>query len=507
MQAPYLKFIAVVEQHPEGPVPNRRLNARPLPRHPRLKLHGRLVQQGKFHPQNVIHLDNVAGRGIYYDSAHAYVGCDHRKRPRARQSRVFRLPLYQHGIAGIRPAFRAGFFPRWPGFISHTGTFYHPFFRPPAAGFPVALPVFQEALYNAAMTGQERISRILQRQPVDRVGLFEHFWGDTIPKWIGQGHLKPDVPVATQLGFDMDIYWTFNYVANLDWKDVIVAEDADTVTAQDGNGAILRRHKRDVTTPEHVDFTVKDRAGWEEHVKPFLKPERRRIDFENYNRIKKECADAGRFFCWSGINVFEQMHPVCGHEYMLEGMVTDPDWIKDMVATYARLNIDLMETLFAEAGRPDGIWYYEDMGFKNTPFISPAMYREIIQPAHIKTIGYAHSRGLPVIMHSCGMVEKLLPGMVEAGIDCLQVIEVKAGMDLLRIYREYGDRLSLMGGIDVRVLYTNDLAKVDAELKAKIPIVKGHNGYVVHSDHSIPHTVDYSTYRHFVSRALELGKY
>ena len=50
--------------------------------------------------------------------------------------------------------------------------------------------------------------------------------------------------------------------------------------------------------------------------------------------------------------------------------------------------------------------------------------------------------------------------MIEAGIDCLQVIEIKAGMDLLLIHKLYGDKIALMGGIDVRVLYTNDRAPV-----------------------------------------------
>ena len=93
--------------------------------------------------------------------------------------------------------------------------------------------------------------------------------------------------------------------------------------------------------------------------------------------------------------------------------------------------------------------------------------------------------------------------MIEAGIDCLQAIEVKAGMDLLRLHRNYGDRLALMGGIDVRALYSNDTATIDRELEAKIPLVK--QGYVLHSDHSIPRTVQYDTYRYFVRRGLELG--
>jgi len=153
------------------------------------------------------------------------------------------------------------------------------------------------------------------------------------------------------------------------------------------------------------------------------------------------------------------------------------------------------------------VWFYEDMGFKGRPFMSPDMYREIVQPAHRATIDFAHARNLPVIMHSCGYVAPLVPGMIEAGVDCLQVIEVKAGMDLIQLYRDFGERLSFMGGIDVRVLYGNDREAVRRELESKIPVVKGNFGYTLHSDHSIPNQVNYETYRYFVDLGLELGAY
>jgi uroporphyrinogen decarboxylase len=358
-----------------------------------------------------------------------------------------------------------------------------------------------------AMTGIERISNILHRKPVDRIGLFEHFWSDTVRIWTEKGWLPEGVSVEDYFGFDLQLFWAFNSTANLDHVDEIIEETEETVLKRDGNGALLRRHKMHDSTPEHVDFMVKDRRGWEEHIKPYLTPDRRRIDFEGYRKAKKEAAEHNRFFCWSGINVFESMHPVCGHEYMLMGMALDPEWVCDMANTYSTLTINLQEILFAEEGYPDGIWYYEDMGYKQHPFMSPRMYREIIQPAHTKTIGWAHTKNLPVIMHSCGFVEPLLPGMMEAGIDCLQVLEVKAGMDLLSLYQKYGEKLSFMGGIDVRVLYNNDRQEIDAELMQKIPTVKGHYGYVLHSDHSIPNNVHPDTYQYFIEKGLELGKY
>lgn len=357
------------------------------------------------------------------------------------------------------------------------------------------------------MTGVERIRNILRRKPVDRIGLYEHFWSDTINIWTEQGHLKPDVFCIDHFGYDLSMCGPFNYYADIDFGTEIVEETEETILKRDGNGALLRWHKLHDSTPEHVDYLVKERKDWEEHIKPLLTPDRQRINFEVYRDSKKYAADNNRFFFWAGNNMFELISFLCGHENMLIGMALDPEWVKDMVDTYSKLYVELQEILFSEEGYPDGIWYYEDMGFKERPFISPAMYKEIIQPGHKRTMAFAKSRNLPVVMHSCGMIERLLPGMIEAGIDCLQVIEVKAGMDILKLYREYGDVLSFMGGIDVRVLCTNDKKLIDLELEAKIPVIKGKYGYVLHSDHTIPSTVEYETYRYFVEKGLELGKF
>lgn len=357
------------------------------------------------------------------------------------------------------------------------------------------------------MTGKERITNILQKKPVDRIGLFEHFWDDTHRKWVDDGSMTEEDNFPDYFDLDMQAFWAFDLVADLDFIPEVIEETEETILQRDGNGALLRRHKQHDTTPEHVDYLVKDKAGWEAHIKPKLTPDESRINFEGYRKAKKHAEENNRFFVWEGISVFEIMKDVCGHEYMLMGMVLEPEWIKDMVDTYATLTVELQKILFAKEGYPDGIWYYEDMGFKEKPFMSPAMYKEIIQPGHTKMIAYAHDHNMPVIMHSCGFVEPLLPGMIEAGIDCLQVIEVKAGMDLLKLYKQYGDVIAFMGGIDVRVLYTNDKTEIDRELESKIPIVKEGFGFVLHSDHSIPGNVECDNYKYFIKKGLELGTY
>ncbi|MCL2664033.1 MAG: hypothetical protein FWE82_00325 [Defluviitaleaceae bacterium] len=357
------------------------------------------------------------------------------------------------------------------------------------------------------LTGYERTRRMLYREPSDRIGAYEHFWGDTHKRYIEQGHIKPGENIAEHFELDIVEGGWFNLVLDMDFKHETVEETEDTVLIRDGNGAVLRRHKHHDTTPEHVDFAIKTKADWDKVRERLLEPDERRIGFEGYRNSKKYAKEKNKFFMWSGLSVFELMHPVCGHENLLAGMALEPEWIEDMVKIYSDQIIHSQEILFEREGLPDGMFYYEDMGFKNKPFMSPAMYNELIFPAHKRLVGFAKERGLPVVMHSCGFVEPLLPGMVEAGIDCLNVIEVKAGMDLLRIYKNFGDRLSFMGGIDVRTLYSNDRAVIDNELETKIPVVKQNYGFCLHSDHSIPETVHYETLKYFYEKAFELGKY
>ena len=357
------------------------------------------------------------------------------------------------------------------------------------------------------MTGIERMTNILKRKPVDRIGLMEHFWSDTKRVWAEKGKVSENIDFGDHFNFDLDLSWPLKLTADMNFIPKVIEETEETILTRDGNGALLRKHKLHDATPEHVDFLVKDRINWGKITKPLLTPDFSRINFDGYREKKEHAQKTNKFFCLSGVNVFEAMHPVCGHEYMLMGMALDPDWIKDMVNTYADLIINLQEILISKEGKPDGIWYYEDMGFKLKPFMSPAMYDEIIKPGHEKTINFAKSLNLPVIMHSCGYVDPLLPGMLDAGIDCLQVIEVKAGMDLVKLYKQYGDILSFMGGIDVRVLYTNDKAQIDKELEEKIPYVMKNFGYTLHSDHSIPNTVDYETFQYYIEKGLKLGTY
>jgi len=349
------------------------------------------------------------------------------------------------------------------------------------------------------MTHKERVLNALNRKRVDLLPCGDGLWGETAKKYVAEGKLQDNEDHAKH--FDMS--WRgggwLNSTADLEFQEKIVEETEETKLTLNGNGATLRWWKQRSGTPEHVDFEVKERPAWEELIKPhLLKMDRRRIPFEDYRKARKQAAEENRAFCWGGVAPFEQMHPVCGHENMLVGMALDPDWVKDMVMTFADFTIMHLEVLFKEEGLPDFMWYYEDLGFKERPFMSPAMYEDIILPGHKKLFDHAHSNGLKVLVHSCGFVEPLVPGMIAAGMDCLQAMEVKAGMDMPRLAKKFGKQIAFCGNIDIRIIATNDKKKIDEELNRKIlPVLEMGGGYILHSDHSIPPEVEHDTLHYF----------
>lgn len=102
---------------------------------------------------------------------------------------------------------------------------------------------------------------------------------------------------------------------------------------------------------------------------------------------------------------------------------------------------------------------------------------------------------------------KAIPFLLEAGIDCLQPLGVKAGMDVRHLKQEYGNRLAFMGNIDAGLFQENDRVGLEAEIRSKILIAMKGGCYVYYSDHSIPPGTTLETYRYALELVHHYGKY
>jgi len=97
--------------------------------------------------------------------------------------------------------------------------------------------------------------------------------------------------------------------------------------------------------------------------------------------------------------------------------------------------LEAMIRNYATAGA-DSIMFWEDWGTQNQTLISPALWREEFFHRTQKLCALAHSLGIKVFMHSCGKIEAIIPGLIEAGIDVLQFDQPDLhGIDTLAAYQ------------------------------------------------------------------------
>jgi len=206
--------------------------------------------------------------------------------------------------------------------------------------------------------------------------------------------------------------------------------------------------------------------------------------------------------------VFELLRATLGDENFLPAMRLEPEWIKDFCQVYLDFYRKHYEILFREAGIPDGFFIYEDWGYNKGLFCSPSTMRELIIPYEKQLVSFFKDYGMQVILHSCGDIRKAIPLIIEAGFDCLQPMESKAGCNVVEIASEYGRKLSYMGNINVVPLSTNDKKQVEAEIVPKlIKLKKMRIPYFFHSDHSIPPNISLKTYQYALALFMENNSY
>ena len=355
------------------------------------------------------------------------------------------------------------------------------------------------------MTGKERIDAVLAGRRPDRYPVGEDFWGETLARWINEGHLVVGESPIDHFDLDLDRAGLVNCYTDPAWTPVVEREDEDTRYVRDGNGALLRQHKHHTSTPEHVAYRVTSREDWLEQVKPnLLDFDERRIDFDAYRAAERSSRARGRHFSNDAFGPFEIIHRLIGHEVFLLSMALDPEWVADMVTTYCEFNIIHWEELFSREGVPDGTWIADDFGYKQKPFMSPAMFDELLKPGLRRMCDFLHARGCSVFLHSCGYIEPLLESILDTGVDCLEGMEYKAGMDIERLASTFGTRVCWFGNMDVRVFESNDADRVRAEVDRVLSVAARERvGYIAHSDHSISPLVDYRTFADYLARVRE----
>jgi len=123
----------------------------------------------------------------------------------------------------------------------------------------------------------------------------------------------------------------------------------------------------------------------------------------------------------------------------------------------------------------------DDSAHRGGTMISPQIWRELILPCHQRVV---RELPVPVIWHSDGRMEKLLPFAVEAGFAGVHGLEPLAGNRLDEIKARYGGQLALLGNVDINLFFQPDLEMIRADVLRSYD-QGGSGGYLLSSCNSI----------------------
>lgn len=352
------------------------------------------------------------------------------------------------------------------------------------------------------MTSRERFARMFAHQEADRIPIIDSPWDATIERWQREGMPKT-VSYVDYFGLDRVV--TIGVDNSPQYEQRVIEETDEYKTYTSQWGATLKNWKHAASTPQFLNFTIVDPESWTK-AKERIRPDRDRINWQQLEQNYKTWQAQGYWIqglLWFGFDVTHSW--MVGTERLLFALTDYPEWCQDMFSHLLEVNLALLDMIWDAGYRFDTVFWYDDMGYKHNQFFSLRMYRNLLKPYHQRAIDWAHAKGIKAHLHSCGDVNPFVPELLSMGLDALNPLEVKAGMNPVQLKQQYGDRLVLHGGINA-VLWDKP-EEIRAEMEQVIPVVKQGGGYIFSSDHSVPSSVSLEDFRRIVELAKRLGSY
>ena len=353
--------------------------------------------------------------------------------------------------------------------------------------------------WRGTMTDRERFNAQMHFRPVDRCFNMEFgYWAENFSLW----PLFKDNGITTNE--EADVFFAFDRISgvwsnqwmNPPFPDELVEDRGDTRIYRNGDGLLLEcpADGHD-TIPHYIGATVVTPDDWKK-----CKAERFRIDDPARKLDVAAIAAANPpdrdwplgVHCGSMIGMIRNMLTFEGLAYATYDY---PEMVEDMVETCCQL---VENTLDQVLGKIDFDYAsgWEDICFKNGPIISLDFFNKVIVPRYKRIGDKLHKAGIDLWYTDCdGDVRPLMPGFLEAGINCLFPYEVNSCVHPAKLLAEYPD-LRIMGGID-KLEMIKGKAAIKAYLESVAPLVE-RGGYIPFCDHRCPPDVTPENYLYYL---------
>jgi len=320
-------------------------------------------------------------------------------------------------------------------------------------------------------------------------------------EWAAQGASRDELDL-TAFGFDytdvVDCGANTGIIGG--FEPAILEETAEYVLSRDELGRTMKLMKGRATIPLPVSHPV---TGWEdwEKVKPMYAFDESRVDRDRA-RAAAEARRRGAITRADIQGAFDVPRQLLGEEMACVMCYEQPGLLNDILATVSDTAVRTLERI-VEIVPIDNLSVHEDMAGKSGPLWGPKQIDEFAAPYYRRVWDLVRANGTRLFSQdSDGNMTRAIGSFIACGVNVTYPCEPAAGMDIVALRGEYGERLAFKGGIDKFCLLRGRGAIVK-ELEYKLqPSMRP--GTVFGLDHRIPNGVALDDYRFYVDTAREI---
>lgn len=325
------------------------------------------------------------------------------------------------------------------------------------------------------MTPRERWLAVLERRAPDRIPM--DYW--TTPE--AQEKLMRHLGVGTVEELHERLHIDTKVTVGPRYVGPSVPADAD----------VFGRRFRDVTyaTGVYRECVFHPLAGYAsvaEIERSYRWPS---PDWYDYSDIPAQVRGKERFpVQGGGSEPFLLYKSLRGDVQAFVDLVENPEIVHYCLDKLFGLAMDATERIYeAIPGKVLISYVAEDMGGQEDLMISPALIREFLLPRMKRVMDLVHQGGGYVFHHNDGAARRIVPDMIELGIDVLNPVQWRCrGMEREGLKRDFGDRLVFHGGVDnQQTLPFGTPEDVRREVADNIRILGAGGGYIIAPCHNI----------------------
>lgn len=145
-----------------------------------------------------------------------------------------------------------------------------------------------------------------------------------------------------------------------------------------------------------------------------------------------------------------------GMENYFIKMYECPEVVEAVTERIVDFYVAVNDRFFAGLGdRADVMFFGNDFGTQLDLFISPESFRRFILPSFRRLIEVGKKHNKLVMLHSCGSIYRIIPDLIDAGVDIIHPIQAQAAGMSAQELKQYKNDLAFVGGIDAQTFFVN----------------------------------------------------